>query len=123
MPRLIVRGAGRPNRIFEIEGKVITIGRSSENHLQIDDLNRSRHHCEIHEAAGGAYELVDKDSRNGLFVNGRRVEEDAILRDGDVIKIGASAIIYTLEDTPDVENVLDTYRKKGERWRSTIPGD
>ena len=40
MARLIVCGRdGQPHRIVEAEGKVITIGRSSENHVQIDDLN------------------------------------------------------------------------------------
>ena len=73
MSRLIVCGRdGRPARIIEAEGQGITIGRSSENHVQIDDLNSSRHHCSIHEN-DGTYELIDKDSRNGLFVNGHRI--------------------------------------------------
>ncbi|HNB96272.1 MAG TPA: FHA domain-containing protein, partial [Microthrixaceae bacterium] len=69
MARLFVFGKdGQPHRIVEAEGRVVTIGRSSENHVQIDDLNSSRHHCEIHEF-DGVHELVDKDSRNGVFVN------------------------------------------------------
>ena len=92
MARLIVCGKdGRPARVFEAEQAVITLGRSSDNHLQLDDLNSSRHHCEIHEN-DGVYEVVDKDSRNGIFVNGHRVERQ-ILQPGDKVEIGTT-IIY-----------------------------
>jgi transcriptional regulator with GAF, ATPase, and Fis domain len=93
MPRLIVVGLeGRPNQIHELEGNVISIGRSSENHIQIDDLNSSRHHCEIHEQ-DGAYELIDKDSRNGIFLNGHRVTRHA-LEPADKIEIGTTVIFW-----------------------------
>ncbi len=99
MARLIVCGRdGQPNRIVEAEGKVITIGRSSENHVQIDDLNSSRHHCEIHESVGG-FELVDKDSRNGIFVNGHRVLRRN-LEPGDKLEIGTTILYW--DRVPDV---------------------
>ena len=93
MTRLIIRGQdGRPDRLFECESQVLTIGRSAENSLQIDDLNSSRHHCEIHEGKDGA-ELIDKDSRNGTFVNGRRVTRKA-LQAGDKIEIGTTVLYF-----------------------------
>ncbi len=93
MARLILcSNDGRPHRIVEIEGSLVTIGRSSENHLQIDDLNSSRHHCEIHEGDDG-WELIDKDSRNGLFVNGHRVTRQA-LEPGDKIEIGTTILYF-----------------------------
>ena len=93
MPRLIVVGhENRPNQVHEFESKVFSLGRSSENHLQIDDLNSSRHHCEIHEVEEG-YELIDKDSRNGIFVNGRRVQKHA-LEPADKIEIGTTVIYW-----------------------------
>ena len=93
MARLILCGKdGRPARSFEFQGPVMTIGRSSENHVQIDDLNSSRHHCEIHEH-DGAYELIDKDSRNGVFVNGHRVGRQS-LEPGDKLEIGTTIIYF-----------------------------
>ncbi|MEZ0229021.1 MAG: sigma 54-interacting transcriptional regulator [Planctomycetota bacterium] len=93
MPRLIIRGQdGRPDRVFECEASVCTIGRSAENSLQIDDLNSSRHHCEIHEGKDGC-ELIDKDSRNGTFVNGRRVTRKP-LSAGDKIEIGTTVLYF-----------------------------
>ena len=104
MSRLILCGRdGRPDRVFEVEGSVITIGRSSENHIQIDDLNSSRHHCEIHES-DGTYELVDKDSRNGLFVNGRRVRRRA-LEPGDKLEVGTTIIYFERVAEPAAEPV------------------
>ncbi|HZU96438.1 MAG TPA: sigma 54-interacting transcriptional regulator, partial [Planctomycetota bacterium] len=98
MPRLIIRGQdGRPDRVFECEASVCTIGRSAENSLQIDDLNSSRHHCEVHEGKEGC-ELIDKDSRNGTFVNGRRVTRKA-LAPGDKIEIGTTVLYF--EKLPD----------------------
>ena len=93
MPRLIIRGQdGRPDRVFECEERVCTIGRSAENSLQIDDLNSSRHHCELHEGKEG-FELIDKDSRNGTFVNGRRVTRKSLVG-GDKIEIGTTIIYF-----------------------------
>jgi len=69
VPRLIIRGQdGRPDRVFECEGRVRhdRTPRPRTN-LQIDDLNSSRHHCEVHDSKEG-FELIDKDSRNGTFV-------------------------------------------------------
>jgi transcriptional regulator with GAF, ATPase, and Fis domain/pSer/pThr/pTyr-binding forkhead associated (FHA) protein len=83
--------------VFECETSVCTIGRSAENSLQIDDLNSSRHHCEVHSAAEGA-ELIDKDSRNGTFVNGRRVTRKP-LAPGDKIEIGTTVLYF--ERLPD----------------------
>jgi pSer/pThr/pTyr-binding forkhead associated (FHA) protein len=98
MPRLIIRGQdGRPDRVFECEASVCTIGRSAENSLQIDDLNSSRHHCELHESKDGV-ELIDKDSRNGTFVNGRRVTRKP-LQPGDKIEIGTTVLYF--ERLPD----------------------
>ena len=93
MARLIICGQdGKPNRVYEAEGNLITIGRSSENHIQIDDINSSRHHCEIHEQEG-AFELLDKDSRNGIFVNGHRVKRHT-LTPGDKLEIGTTVIYF-----------------------------
>jgi transcriptional regulator with GAF, ATPase, and Fis domain len=113
MARLIICGQdGKPNRIYEAEGNLITIGRSSENHLQIDDLNSSRHHCEIHEH-DGVFELLDKDSRNGIFINGHRVKRHQ-LAPGDKLEIGTTIIFFedmgteTLEtDDPQGKQTVD----------------
>jgi len=63
-----------------------TIGRRSANALSINEKAVSRKHCRI-DFDGEFYWLVDCDSHNGTFVNGRRVVR-SLLYDGDEIRVG-----------------------------------
>ncbi len=64
-----------------------TIGRGQENDLVIDCAGLSRQHATI-EVVGGNARVADCGSRNGTFVNGRRISEAAPLKDGDVVSLG-----------------------------------
>ena len=66
----------------------ITIGRGLENQIVLQDLLASRHHARLSPARGG-YEVTDLDSRNGTYVNGRRIST-AWLGEGDLLAIGHS---------------------------------
>ena len=70
--------------IQEFSGNTITIGRKPSNHLKFpaDFTNISRDHAEI-VREGNKFKLIDH-SKNGTFVNGKRVQE-VYLRDGDVL--------------------------------------
>ncbi len=74
-----------PATIMEGE-KPITIGRLSENDIQLDAPDVSRHHATITKL-GQAYILRDRDSRNGTFVNEQLITMTE-LHDGDLIRIG-----------------------------------
>lgn len=63
------------------------VGRGAECELVLDSHQVSRVHAII-EAMDGAFRLVDEGSRNGTFVNGRRVRQSQELREGDVIRFG-----------------------------------
>jgi pSer/pThr/pTyr-binding forkhead associated (FHA) protein len=63
-----------------------TIGRRSANDLSINERAVSRKHCRV-DYDGEFYWLVDCESHNGTFVNGRRVSR-SLLYDGDEIRIG-----------------------------------
>jgi ABC-type multidrug transport system ATPase subunit len=65
----------------------VRIGRDEDNDVTVHDLLVSRHHAELRAQRDGGYELVDLGSRNGTFVNGRRVER-ARLQDLDVLSVG-----------------------------------
>lgn len=66
----------------------LTIGRSRDNSIVLDDMLVSRRHVVITADDEGLL-LRDVGSRNGTFVNGRRVEQ-IHLQEGDRIGIGAS---------------------------------
>jgi transcriptional regulator with GAF, ATPase, and Fis domain len=90
--RLIVVNEHGEESVRDFSNSMISIGRSAENHLPVADINSSRHHCEIHCTADG-HELHDRDSRNGTFLNGRRVSR-TLLQPGDAIEIGTTVIYF-----------------------------
>jgi pSer/pThr/pTyr-binding forkhead associated (FHA) protein len=77
--------AGR--RMHDLVGdEVVTVGRSAESDIFLDDVTVSRRHAEIARGESG-YRIRDVGSLNGTYVN--RVRVDAVdLRNGDEIQIG-----------------------------------
>jgi pSer/pThr/pTyr-binding forkhead associated (FHA) protein len=69
-----------------IGARPVTIGRSPDNDLPVDNLAVSNHHARVYFEAGRLV-VEDLDSLNGTFVNDLRVER-ATLHDGDSIWIG-----------------------------------
>jgi pSer/pThr/pTyr-binding forkhead associated (FHA) protein len=59
----------------------------------------SRHHCLLTVGNDGAW-IRDLSSRNGTFVNGRRVAWERPLRDGDLIWVAASGFEVELRPGP-----------------------
>ena len=91
MLRLVVT-AKEESRIVETAAAVVTVGRGSENAVQVHDEAASRNHCRIERLPDGSYRLADLASRNGTRLNGELVEQRE-LKPGDVILIGETRII------------------------------
>lgn len=92
-PSALLRAVGRDGREREIriDGSLLTIGRSPDNGLALDDGRVSRHHARL-RARHGMLILTDLDSTNGVRVNGVRVAEVA-LGVGDRIEIGDTVLV------------------------------
>ncbi len=73
----------------------MTIGRSRECHIFLEDLTVSRHHATIEENASGKYEIIDNQSATGTLVNGRPVKRHK-LQVGDVIQIGNTRFTFNI---------------------------
>jgi ABC-type multidrug transport system ATPase subunit len=67
--------------------RLVRIGREPDNDIVVEDILVSRHHAELRGNRSAGYELVDLDSHNGTFVNGKRVRK-AQLEQLDVVGIG-----------------------------------
>jgi FHA domain/Bacterial regulatory proteins, luxR family len=82
-------------RRWELQGAVVTIGRAPSADVVIDgDLLVSRLHSTL-ERVAGAWTVVDNGlSRNGTFVNGRRVSGRVQLHDRDEIRIGFTVLRF-----------------------------
>ena len=77
------------------EGGAVTIGRAASAEVCLsEDGQVSRVHAVL-ERAGGLWTIVDDGlSRNGTFLNGRRLAHRARLRDGDRIRVGETALMF-----------------------------
>ena len=90
--RAVLSGGGRRQ---VLSGSRVTVGRSRECDVQVDDPNVSRRHAELrHE--GGGWHVIDLGSTNGIKVNRRRVEQ-AKLNHGDRITLGITDLDFELE--------------------------
>jgi putative peptidoglycan lipid II flippase len=85
----------RAGERFPIEYERTTIGRTPEADVFLDDLSVSRYHAAIVDTADGFY-IDDLDSRNGTFVNRRRITAH-LLEHGDEIQIGVYTLVFLEE--------------------------
>jgi hypothetical protein len=73
----------------------VTIGRSRQCDVVLNDPNVSRQHAEI-RPRGGAWVLADLGSTNGSILNGRRIDGPEVVNAGDEIEIGTSVMTFEL---------------------------
>lgn len=75
--------------------KVVTIGRSKEhNDIVVDDVKVSRNHLQMVMDDDGNYSVVDMNSTNGTFVNGRRITGKVPLQVTDELRIGDTVLSW-----------------------------
>jgi len=84
--RLVSYRGGRIDLAFPLQGKRMTIGRETDNSIQLPHEKISKHHAAVVLAKEG-WTIEDLQSKNGVLVNGQKVGQ-ALLRDGDTVKIG-----------------------------------
>lgn len=86
----VFEGAAKGQSVL-LATSTVSIGRSAENTLVLDDGAVSQRHAEVRPAGEGRFVLKDLKSKNGTFLNDRRVDE-APLSTGDVISFGDTKI-------------------------------
>ncbi len=84
-------------RTLNLTQPAVTLGRSLDNTVIVNDPRVSRHHAQLRRRAG-RYVIYDMGSSGGTMVNGDRVSE-CLLQAGDVISLAGVQIIYG-EDNP-----------------------
>ncbi|HHV61846.1 MAG TPA: DUF3662 and FHA domain-containing protein [Firmicutes bacterium] len=84
--RLVVERGYRVGEEFELQEGVTAIGRRKTSDIVLEDPSVSRDHAEV-RWEGEGFILIDRDSTNGTFVNGKRVDRH-VLQDGDLIRVG-----------------------------------
>ncbi len=87
---LITMTAG--DLVYEVDKRVVLIGRSRQCDLFLTDANVSRRHAELRQR-GNDYLIVDLDSTNGVEVNGQKVKTK-VLKNGDLLTIGTTRVRF-----------------------------
>ncbi len=106
------------HRVHHVElGEFLHIGRERSNHIAPDDEFLSARHARI-ERRDGQFLLRDLRSRNGTFLNGARVIE-AVLRDGDRVRIGMCEYRFSLEKGENLEE-LSPLSSKNAGWKAQL---
>jgi pSer/pThr/pTyr-binding forkhead associated (FHA) protein len=90
---IIVRsGGGRAGEAYVLERERLTIGRSPDADIFLDDVTVSRRHAVL-VRQGRGFAVEDLGSLNGTFVNRKRVDAKT-LEDGDEVQIGKYKLTF-----------------------------
>ena len=120
----IIRRDIRPSLVFlsgeliavpiPLEREEVILGRAIEADVRVNDFLVSRKHASITAVPTSSrvameYILQDLDSRNGTFLNGRRIRKEK-LENGEKITIGETILRFDLLDEIDREYQRQIHR-------------
>jgi pSer/pThr/pTyr-binding forkhead associated (FHA) protein len=88
----ILSAGDRHGEVVPVVGDALTIGRSPQSDLFLDDVTVSRNHARIVTDSMG-YAVQDLDSLNGTYVNRKRIERH-LLFDGDELQVGKFRLVF-----------------------------
>ena len=95
---IVLSGQAVGGKMFKLTSSECTLGRGDDVDLRGDDEGVSRRHAKLVRSEDGAVRLVDLNSTNGTYVNGRRIDIQS-LSDGDRIQIGSlTTLQFSLKD-------------------------
>lgn len=98
MLKVVVHEKGGRTQRFNFESDQFTVGREEDNDLVLDRVNISKHHLRFRRHAG-TIEVVDLNSTNGTYVNGRKVGEPRAVRRPDRVYVGDYILMLEGEDS------------------------
>jgi hypothetical protein len=94
--RLVLVADGKETS-FPLSRDAYTLGRHRNNDIVISDPKVSSFHARIDRSAEG-FTLNDLKSRNGTFLNGKRIET-GVLQMGDEVRLGTARLLYKIDYT------------------------
>jgi pSer/pThr/pTyr-binding forkhead associated (FHA) protein len=105
----VIMKKDRKTQHYNIDSDIVTIGRSSENDIQISDKFISREHLRIRQK-GDKFFVRDLGSENGTFVNGIQIPLNVNIEvaKGTAIITGMSVIFLGEGDSGNVFTFLES---------------
>lgn len=102
MPKIVVK-VGKEEQTFE--NASVLIGARSSCQLVVSDPLAAPEHSEV-MFAGGHFQIVDRGTTLGTFVDGEFVNDAAILKNGSTIVVGVSRVKVALDEDESGDSVL-----------------
>lgn len=114
---------GRPGAKLRwtLDGANRVIGRAPDSRggITLEDTRASREHAElVFDRATGNYRLLDRGSRNGTFLDGKKIDA-APLEHGSVLRVGGSLLVYSEAFVPRGLNLGE--HRAGVALKRSIP--
>jgi pSer/pThr/pTyr-binding forkhead associated (FHA) protein len=102
MPKFQITLPDNTELSYELTDELVTVGRLSDNAIELVDPSVSSHHAEL-SVSGQDYILKDIGSTNGTRLNGKSLpaDQERTLRDGDVVLFGQIRAVYASENPAD----------------------
>lgn len=78
---------------FVLDRSPLRVGRGADNHVVLEGDSVSRRHAHF-ERRGNSWFVVDDGSTNGTYLNEEQIAHDALLNNGDRIKVGPTILKF-----------------------------
>lgn len=104
---------------FPLSGR-ITVGRTGENGLQINDASISKIHATLALTPEGNLSVADTGSTNGTFINGERIAygKANLLEKGDVVKFGVIDVTFDHTQRAVIPAAVAAVPEDGEKMQT-----
>ena len=106
-PHIVLHATQGVREIPLVNAYSWTLGRGSENDIPLADKCASRNHAMFQLVGESNYFLIDLGSRNGSFVNGRRVTIPVSLKNGDRITLGETNLEFYCPEMTTAPNAAE----------------
>ena len=126
MFKVVLKLKGKVLKQLKIDQNEIIIGRDETSDIQIDNIAVSREHATIIKGPN-YYFIEDMHSKNGTFVNGKKINKK-FLKVDDEILIGKHSLQIILEEDPaqkkkkNIKGIDSTYRMGAAEYKRLIKG-
>ena len=115
MLTVVVHEKGGQTQRFSFKGDSFSIGREDDNDLVLDRVNVSKHHLRFRRVETHV-EVVDLESTNGTYLNGRKVQSPRTIRRTDRVYVGDYILLLEGDDAALVvppREPADDKRRRG----------